>query len=155
MPTVGKPILAAYWKPRWPSPPRPSTATTSPGCAPLLRRALNVVRPAHISGAGSAGGSSARIRASAPAGAVMVSPYPAALCSAGGWRGPHAESPPRWPSGPAPADQPVVVAASRVLRGREPIRPLPAVALPSVAGALPTVAKAVPKQSHLGRWVAR
>jgi hypothetical protein len=37
----------------------PSTATTSPGRAPLLRRALNVVMPAHISGAASAGGSSA------------------------------------------------------------------------------------------------
>ena len=54
--TVRKPIFAAYWTPRWPSPPRPRTATRSPGRAPLLRSALNVVTPAHISGAASGGG---------------------------------------------------------------------------------------------------
>jgi len=48
-------ILAAYCTPRWPSPPRPSTATTSPGRAPLWRSALKVVRPAHIRGAASTG----------------------------------------------------------------------------------------------------
>ena len=74
IPTVWKPIFAAYWTPRWPRPPSPSTATTSPGRAPLLRRALNVVRPAHISGAASAAGRSAGISATALAGASMYSP---------------------------------------------------------------------------------
>src|SRR5881394_1701042 len=53
MAIVLNPIFAANCTPRWPSPPRPSTATTSPGRAPLLRSALNVVMPAHISGAAS------------------------------------------------------------------------------------------------------
>src|SRR5881628_64896 len=51
MPTTLKPIFAAYCTPRCPSPPSPSTATTSPGRAPELRKALNVVIPAHSSGA--------------------------------------------------------------------------------------------------------
>src|SRR5258707_4435528 len=74
MATVWKPISAAYWTPRWPSPPSPSTATTSPGRAPLLRRALNVVRPAHIRGAASTGGRSAGIRPTALAEALWDSP---------------------------------------------------------------------------------
>jgi 3-oxoacyl-[acyl-carrier protein] reductase len=40
--TVLKPILAAYCSPRWPSPPIPRTATTSPAPAPLLRSELKV-----------------------------------------------------------------------------------------------------------------
>src|SRR5437763_13242133 len=59
MATVRNPIRAAYWTPRWPSPPRPRTATRSPGRAPLFRSALTVVTPAHISGAASGAGSCA------------------------------------------------------------------------------------------------
>jgi hypothetical protein len=44
-----------------------------PGRAPLFRSALNVVRPAHISGAASAGGSSTGINATALAWAIMYS----------------------------------------------------------------------------------
>ena len=36
---VRNPIRAAYWTPRWPSPPRPRTATVAPGRAPLLGEA--------------------------------------------------------------------------------------------------------------------
>ena len=73
MPIVWKPILAAYCTPRWPSPPRPSTATTSPGRAPLWRSALKVVRPAHIRGAASTGSRPAGIRATALTGAIRYS----------------------------------------------------------------------------------
>jgi hypothetical protein len=38
-----------------------------------LRKALNVVRPAHIKGAAATGGSSSGIRATAFAGAIMYS----------------------------------------------------------------------------------
>ena len=49
----------------------PSTATRSPGRAPLLRKALKVVMPAHSSGAASAAASSSGIAASASNGATM------------------------------------------------------------------------------------
>ena len=53
--TTSKPIaFAAYCTPRWPRPPRPSTATRSPERAPRFRSALNVVTPAQSSGAASA-----------------------------------------------------------------------------------------------------
>src|SRR5215831_17745356 len=51
--TVRKPSLFANCTPRWPRPPIPSTATTSPGIAPLWRSALKVVTPAQSSGAAS------------------------------------------------------------------------------------------------------
>jgi len=54
-------------------PADPSTATTSPGRAPELRSALNVVMPAHISGAASAGVKPAGTRATDSAGAIMYS----------------------------------------------------------------------------------
>src|SRR5262249_34394096 len=65
---VRSPIGAAYGTPGWRSPPRPRTATRSPGRAPLLRSALNVVTPAHISGAASGAGRCAGTRARAVAG---------------------------------------------------------------------------------------
>src|SRR5581483_7629980 len=68
--TVRKPIFAAYWTPRWPRPPTPSTATRSPGRAPLFRSALNVVTPAHMSGAASTGESSSGTCATASARAI-------------------------------------------------------------------------------------
>jgi hypothetical protein len=74
MPTTLKPIFAAYCTPRCPSPPKPSTATTSPGRAPEFRKALNVVSPAHISGAAALGDNSSGNRATALTGAIMYSP---------------------------------------------------------------------------------
>ena len=50
----------------------PRMATVSPGRAPLLRSALKVVTPAHISGAASTSVSSSGISASALAGAIDV-----------------------------------------------------------------------------------
>ena len=46
--TVSNPNLLANWTPKCPSPPIPCIATRSPGRAPLLRSALNVVMPAHM-----------------------------------------------------------------------------------------------------------
>ena len=51
----------------------PSTATRSPGRAPLLRSELKVVTPAHISGPASTAESPSGISANAPAGAIMYS----------------------------------------------------------------------------------
>src|ERR1017187_7394614 len=79
MATVLKPILEANWTPRWPSPPKPSTATTSPGRAPQFRRQLNVVMPAHISGAASTADNSSGTRASASARAMVESAWPPSL----------------------------------------------------------------------------
>src|ERR1051326_5129763 len=62
--------------PRWPRPPIPCTATTSPGRAPELRSALNVVMPAQRRGAASAGSSDSGMAATASAGASMYSAYP-------------------------------------------------------------------------------
>src|SRR6516225_5192982 len=47
-------MCRAYCTPRWPRPPMPSTATRSPAFAGAFRSALNVVSPAHSSGAASA-----------------------------------------------------------------------------------------------------
>jgi hypothetical protein len=55
-------------------PPDPWTTTRSLGSAPLWRSELNVVTPAHISGAASAGSSDSGMRATATAGASMYSP---------------------------------------------------------------------------------
>ena len=52
--TTRRPALSAYWRARCPRPLIASTATRSPGRAPLLRSELKVVRPAHSSGAASA-----------------------------------------------------------------------------------------------------
>ena len=52
--TTSNPMRRAYWTPRWPSPPTPKMATKSPARAGEFRSALNVVRPAHSSGAASA-----------------------------------------------------------------------------------------------------
>ena len=60
---------------RWPRPPSPSTATTSPGRAAIAQRVERGEAGAH-QGAASTGGSSAGIRATALAGAIMYSPYP-------------------------------------------------------------------------------
>jgi hypothetical protein len=51
----------------------------SPGLAPLLRSALNVVTPAHISGAASTAESSAGMAAKASAGTTMASAKPPEL----------------------------------------------------------------------------
>ena len=48
-------------------------ATTSPGRAPLLRSALNVVSPAHIRGAASTGDNPSGITATALAGTMRYS----------------------------------------------------------------------------------
>ena len=71
--TVSKPIFAANWTPRWPRPPTPSTATRSPGRAPLFRRELKVVIPAQTSGAVSTADKASGIRASAAEGAIRKS----------------------------------------------------------------------------------
>src|SRR5438093_2945611 len=64
IPIVWKPILDACCTARWPSPARPSTAT-SPGRAPLWRSASKVVRPAHLRDAASTRSRPASIRATA------------------------------------------------------------------------------------------
>ena len=51
----------------------PSTATVSPGRAPLFRSALKVVMPAHISGPASMAESPSGIDASAVAGTITYS----------------------------------------------------------------------------------
>ena len=72
--TVRKPIFAAYCTPRWPSPPRPSTATRSPARAPLLRSALNVVSAGAHQRRRVDGAAGRRASAPAPlAGATMYS----------------------------------------------------------------------------------
>lgn len=53
--------------------PTPSTATVSPGHAPLLRRALNVLIPAHMSGPASTAECPSGISAKAWAKAIMYS----------------------------------------------------------------------------------
>jgi hypothetical protein len=68
---VLKPILEANCIPRCPSPPTPNIATTSPSRAPLFRRALYVVTPAHIIGAASVAESSSGIAATASVGAII------------------------------------------------------------------------------------
>jgi hypothetical protein len=52
-------------------PANSSTATVSPGRAPLWRRALKVVTPAHISGAASTADSPSGNDVSPAAGAIM------------------------------------------------------------------------------------
>src|ERR1035441_7579923 len=69
--TVRKHILALYCTAKWPTPPMPTTATTSPARAPLFRRELKVVIPAHMRGAASVEASSSGTRARAEAGATM------------------------------------------------------------------------------------
>ncbi|GAA3649590.1 hypothetical protein GCM10022267_40090 [Lentzea roselyniae] len=53
------PIAAANLTARWPSPPRPATATRVPGPTPSARSGSHTVIPAHISGAAAAGSSPA------------------------------------------------------------------------------------------------
>src|SRR2546423_6138259 len=116
MATVSKPNFAAYWTPRWPRPPSPRIATTSPGRATLWRRALYVVTPAHISGAASTADSSSGIAASASAGTTTASAYPPGYATPGTWSAgqstklperhtaqvphepPNQPTPTRWPS---------------------------------------------------------
>ena len=45
MATVLNPILAAYWTPRWPRPPKPSTATVSPGSRTAVAESIERRNP--------------------------------------------------------------------------------------------------------------
>ena len=74
--TTRIPALRAYCSARCPSPPILSTATRSPARAPLVRSALNVVSPAHSSGAASADPNPSGMAANAVARAIATSVQP-------------------------------------------------------------------------------